>query len=384
LLRFRIEAEDPETGARAGLLEVGRHRIPTPVFMPVGTQASVKTLGSEDLEEAGARIILANTYHLLLRPGPELVARMGGLHRFMSWSGAILTDSGGYQVFSLADLRRIREDGVEFASHRDGQHYFLTPEEAIRIQELLDSDIVMPLDVCSPYPCDALRAREDLRLTLQWARRSREAFGDGGRPGRALFGILQGSTFPELRREAAERILALGMDGYAVGGLSVGEPAELRWSLAGECAGMLPRERPRYLMGVGTPRDILEAIGLGYDMFDCVLPTRNARNGSVFTSRGKLVVKNRPYAEDPRPLDPDCRCPTCRRYSRAYIRHLFQVGEMLAPRLATLHSIHYYLELVRQAREAILKGRFAAWRRETLERMAEEAAEGGGSQESPG
>lgn len=371
MLSFETAARDTTTSARAGVLTVGRHRIETPVFMPVGTQATVKTLDSADLETAQARIILANTYHLLLRPGPELIERMGGLHKLMSWPRAILTDSGGYQVFSLADLRRIREDGVEFSSHKDGTRHFLTPEGAVRIQLSLGSDILMPLDVCSPYPCEPARAREDLRLTVQWLRAGLGEFSKRGDSARALFGIVQGSVYPHLRRESVSRLLDLGMDGHAVGGLSVGEPQSERWPMADLCAKELPDDKPRYLMGVGTPEDILRAVGLGYDMFDCVLPTRNARNGTVFTSRGKLVVKNRSYAEDPRPLDPDCACPTCRRYSRAYLRHLFQVGEMLGPRLATLHSIHYYLRLTREIRQAILEGRFEPWRKEALRRLEE-------------
>jgi queuine tRNA-ribosyltransferase len=261
---------------------------------------------------------------------------------------------------------------VEFASHKDGSRHHLTPERAIAIQEALGSDILMPLDVCSPYPCERARAREDLRLTLQWVRRSLEAFAAGGSASRkALFGIVQGALEIDLRRQSVERLLELGPDGYAVGGLSVGEPAPERWEVAARCAGWLPEDRPRYLMGVGTPEDILEAVGQGYDMFDCVLPTRNARNGTVFTSRGRLVVKNRSYAEDRRPLDPACGCPTCRRYSRAYLRHLFNVGEMLGPRLATLHSMHYYLRLMREARRAIREGRFRIWRREALRLLAE-------------
>jgi queuine tRNA-ribosyltransferase len=371
MLGLELMAKESGTSARAGVLEVGRHRIETPVFMPVGTQATVKTLDSADLEGAEAQIILANTYHLMLRPGPELIEGMGGLHKLMSWPRAILTDSGGYQVFSLADLRRIREGGVEFSSHKDGSHHVLTPEGAVRIQMSLGSDILMPLDVCSPYPCDPARAREDLRLTVQWLRASAEEFSRHEDSTRALFGIVQGSVYPDLREESVSRLLDLSMDGYAVGGLSVGEPQGERWPMAALCARGLPEEKPRYLMGVGTPEDILEAVGLGYDMFDCVLPTRNARNGTVFTSRGKLVVKNRSYAEDPRPLDPECGCPTCRRYSRAYLRHLFNVGEMLGPRLATLHSIHYYLRLTREARQAVLEGRFEPWREETLRRLRE-------------
>ncbi|MBU1702173.1 MAG: tRNA guanosine(34) transglycosylase Tgt [Candidatus Eisenbacteria bacterium] len=377
MLTFQIRSRDSNSGARTGLLEVGGHRIDTPVFMPVGTQASVKTLDSAELEAAGAQIILGNTYHLLLRPGPERMSRLGGLHRLMSWPRAILTDSGGYQVFSLSDLRKIREDGVEFASHKDGSRHYLTPERTIEIQEAIGSDILMPLDVCSPYPCDRARAREDLRLTLQWVRASRVAFDGRGYTDRALFGIVQGSVYPDLREASAQRLRDLEMDGYSVGGLSVGEPPEERWPLAEVSLRHLPDERPHYLMGVGTPEDIVTAVGLGYDMFDCVLPTRNARNGTVFTSRGKLVVKNRTYAEDERPLDPDCDCSTCRRYSRAYLRHLFNVGEMLGPRLATLHSIHYYLKLMKDVRRSIDLGSFAAWRRETIQRWTEGPEERG-------
>lgn len=359
--------------------------------MPVGTRASVKTLGAEDLERIGARLILANTYHLLLRPGPELVARRGGLHRFMAWRGGILTDSGGFQVFSLSDFRRIHEEGIEFRSHLDGSRHWLTPEGVLEIQARLDSDIRMVLDVCTPQPADRARTAEELELTLRWAARSRaqrdrarEEAGGGTRPSgeaaappaggacgeAALFGIVQGGTFPDLRRESAERLVALGFDGYALGGFSVGERAEQRLPGMEAALAALPAGQPRYLMGVGTPLEILDAVGRGVDLFDCVLPTRNARKGTLFTWQGRLIVKNRAQAEDDRPIDPACDCPTCRRYSRAYLRHLFQVGEQLAGRLATIHSLAFYQQWMAAIREAIAEDRFEAFAREARARWA--------------
>jgi queuine tRNA-ribosyltransferase len=360
-------------GPRLGRLALGDLVVPTPAFMPVGTRAAVKTLAAEDLEAIGARLILANTYHLLLRPGPERIARLGGLHRFMRWRGGILTDSGGFQVFSLARLRRIREDGIKFRSHLDGAPLFLTPESVLEVQGQLGSDIRMALDVCTPYPADHEAARGDLERTLRWAERSRawwDARPEGERRGAALFGIVQGGVHPDLREAGARRLVALGFDGYALGGFSVGEPAAERPAALEAALGPLPDDRPRYMMGVGTPQEILDAVGRGVDLFDCVLPTRNARKGTLFTWQGRMIVKNRGYAEDERPVDPDCGCPTCRRYSRAYLRHLFQVGEQLAGRLATIHSLAFYQQLMARAREAIAAGRWEAFLAETKARWS--------------
>jgi len=359
-------------GPRRGRLRIGELEVPTPAFMPVGTRATVKTLDVRDLEEINAGLILANTYHLYLRPGADLIARMGGLHRFMSWRGGILTDSGGFQVYSLADLRKIRPDGVEFSSHLDGSRHFLTPEKVLEIQSLLDSDIRMVLDVCTPYPAERAHAAADMELTLRWAERSArwraERVRGGGSQG-ALFGIVQGGTYPDLRERCARELVALGFDGYALGGLSVGEPAETRPAAVEASLNHLPADRPRYLMGVGTPQEIIDAVGRGIDLFDCVLPTRNARKGTLFTWDGKLVVKNRGFAEDERPVDPECGCLTCRGYSRAYLRHLFQVGELLAGRLATIHSLAFYQQLMRRIRDAIEAGRFKEFAADTLARL---------------
>lgn len=345
--------------------------VETPAFMPVGTQATVKTLTPEEVRAAGTRIVLANTYHLYLRPGHERVRRLGGLHRFMAWNGPILTDSGGYQVHSLARLNRIRDDAVEFQSHLDGSRHRFTPELATRVQIALGSDILMAFDTMTPYPSEWGRAREDLERTARWAAICAATWSGEGNQGTALFGIQQGGTYADLRRESTDRLLQLDLPGYAIGGLAVGEPIEVMAEVLAGCAPLLPAGRPRYLMGVGRPEDILEAVDRGCDLFDCVLPTRNARKGSVFTSRGKLVVKNAAFAEDDRPIDPDCRCPVCRTWSRAYLRHLFAAGEVLGMRLATLHSLHYYQELMAGIRAAIAEGRYAAFKREQLERLAQ-------------
>ncbi len=358
-------------GPRLGRLAIGSLAIPTPAFMPVGTRASVKTLDGEALREIGARLILANTYHLFLRPGDERIAHLGGLHRFMSWPGGILTDSGGFQVHSLAEFRKIQADGIEFRSHLDGTRHFLTPESILEIQERLGSDIRMVLDVCTSQPAGEEQTESDMELTLRWAERSREAWERrAGEPGGALFGIVQGGTLPALRERCARQLVTLGFDGYALGGFSVGEPVESRGAAVDAAIGELPAERPRYLMGVGTPEDILEAVARGVDLFDCVLPTRNARKATVFTWNGKMILKNRAYAEDPRPIDPDCGCPACRRYSRAYLRHLFRVGEQLAGRLASIHSVAFYQQLMEAIREAIAAGRFSAFAAEARARFA--------------
>ena len=348
------------TGPRLGRLRFGDLEVPTPIFMPVGTRATVKTLGAEDLEEIGARLILGNTYHLHLRPGAELIRRRGGLHQFMSWRGAILTDSGGFQVHSLADLRRIVPDGVEFRSHLDGSTHFFTPEKVVEIQNDFGSDISMVLDVCTSYPAEHAQAADEMETTLRWAERSlahRATLPGAG----ALFGIVQGGIYPDLRERCGRSLARMGFDGYALGGLSVGEPPEERGDPMDAALAVLPTEKPRYLMGVGTPADIAAAVGRGVDMFDCVLPTRNARKGTIFTWQGKMVIKNRTYAEDDRPIDAACACPVCRRYSRAYLRHLFQVGEQLAGRLATIHTLAFYLQFMERMRQAIAKGRFTAF-----------------------
>jgi len=368
---FRVVAEDRETGARAGILETPRGTIETPIFMPVGTQATVKSLAPSDLEAMGAPIILCNTYHLYLRPGHELIQRRGGLHGFMAWPRHILTDSGGFQVFSLSDLNTITEDGVRFQSHLDGSRHVLTPELATEVQLALGSDIVMAFDQCTAYPVEPAEAAAAVDRTTRWLDRCIDTWGRApvdARHGRALFGIVQGSTYEALRRVSAEALVARDLPGYAVGGLAVGEPKSAMWEMLEIVASRLPRTKPRYLMGVGFPDDIVGAVSRGVDMFDCVMPTRNARNGTVFTRAGKLIVKNLAYAEDDAPLDAECRCYTCRTVSRAYLRHLFQAGEMLGPRLATLHSLTFYLDFVRAMRTSIIEGRFGAWRREFLGR----------------
>jgi len=368
-MEFRLEKKDGTSGARAGALVTSRGTVETPVFMPVGTQATVKTLSPRDLDEIGARIILANTYHLSLRPGHELIRDMGGLHKFMSWSGSILTDSGGFQVFSLSDLRVVRKEGVVFRSHLDGSEHFISPEIAVEIQRALGSDIAMTLDQCVGYPADRPLAKQATENTLDWAKRSKCNWEDSGSPGsRALFGIVQGSTYEDLRRHCAKALVGMGFDGYAIGGLSVGEPKTATSEMTATTIDEIPQHKPRYLMGVGFPQDIIEATSLGVDMFDCVMPTRNARNGTVFTSTGKLVVKNIEYARDDAPLDANCDCYTCRNFSRAYVRHLFQAGELLGPRLATLHSLRFFLTMMNEMRESILEGRFSQWRKCFLER----------------
>ena len=361
-------------GPRLGRLRVGRLAVPTPVFMPVGTRAVVKTLEAETLERIGARLILANTYHLFLRPGAERIGRLGGLHRFMSWPGGILTDSGGFQVYSLSELRRVLPDGIEFRSHLDGTRHFLTPEAVLETQVLLGSDIRMVLDVCTPQPSDREQTARDMELTLRWAARSREAWEGRSRApaansGGALFGIVQGGIFPDLRRTCAMRLVGLRFDGYALGGFSVGEPVEQRIPALEAAVAELPAGAPRYLMGVGTPLDILAAVERGVDMFDCVLPTRNARKATVFTWNGRMILKNSAYGEDRRPIDPECDCPVCRRYTRAYLRHLFQVGEQSAGRLATIHSLAFYQQWMAAIRDAVAAGRFADFARAARERM---------------
>ncbi|GAB7082001.1 tRNA guanosine(34) transglycosylase Tgt [Megalodesulfovibrio paquesii] len=357
--------------ARAGLLATAHGILETPVFMPVGTQGTVKALGPDDLQALGPRIILGNTYHLYLRPGDERIARLGGLHQFMAWNGAILTDSGGFQVFSLQGLRKIKEEGVTFQSHIDGSRHLFSPEKVVSIQRNLGSDIMMVLDECVPYGADKEYTAKSLELTTRWARRCREAH-PAMDCGQMLFGIVQGGFFPELRAESARQLMDIPFEGYAIGGLSVGESREQMVDILAGVTPLLPTDKPRYLMGVGTPQDLLDGIALGVDMFDCVLPTRNARNGTLFTSFGKTNIKLSKYAEDSRPLDPACSCYACRTFSRAYLRHLYMARELLAYRLNTIHNIHYYLDLMRQARAAILEDRFDTFRRDILARYEDE------------
>ena len=342
--------------ARRGRITFPRGTIETPAFMPVGTYGSVKAMSPRELEGIGAEIILGNTFHLFLRPGLEVIGDFGGLHRFIGWSKPILTDSGGFQVFSLAHKRKITEQGVTFASPVDGSKVFLSPEESMRIQRVLDSDIAMIFDECTPYPATEKQARDSMELSLRWAERSRRAFDDLANPN-ALFGIVQGGVYPELRRRSAEALIGIGFDGYAIGGLAVGEPEHERNATLERVEPLLPRDRPRYLMGVGRPQDIVEAVRRGVDMFDCVMPTRNARNAHLFTRHGVLRIRNAKYERDTRPLDEACTCYTCRSgFSRAYLRHLDRCGEMLGPQLATIHNLHYYQELMAGLRGAIATG----------------------------
>ena len=349
---FSIHAHDGR--ARTGEISTPRGTIRTPAFMPVGTAATVKAMLPESVAATGADILLGNTYHLMLRPGARRVARLGGLHRFMNWCGPILTDSGGFQVMSLTGLRRMSEEGVEFASHVDGSRHLLSPETSMAIQKDLGSDIVMCFDECTPYPADEATAAGSMRLSMRWAVRSREAFGD--RPGHALFGIQQGSVHPDLRAESAAALTEIGFDGYAIGGLAVGEGQEQMFGVLDYAPGQLPDDRPRYLMGVGKPDDLVGAVQRGVDMFDCVLPSRSGRTGQVFTRRGVLNIKNARHADDPRPLDPDCLCPACSGYSRAYLHHVFRAKEIISSMLLTWHNLHYYQELMAGMRSAISNG----------------------------
>ncbi|NCT67317.1 MAG: tRNA guanosine(34) transglycosylase Tgt [Rhodanobacteraceae bacterium] len=347
--------------ARRGRLTFPRGTIETPAFMPVGTYGSVKAMTPRDLVDIGAEIILGNTFHLFLRPGLDVIGEFGGLHRFIGWQRPILTDSGGFQVFSLAHKRKITEEGVTFASPVDGSRVFLSPEESMRIQRVLDSDIAMIFDECTPYPATEHVARESMELSLRWAERSRRAFDDLGNPN-ALFGIVQGGVYPALRRHSAEALIGIGFDGYAIGGLAVGEPEAERNATLEGVEPLLPKDRPRYLMGVGRPEDIVEAVRRGVDMFDCVMPTRNARNAHLFTRHGTLRIRNAKYERDTRPLDEACACYTCRSgFSRAYLRHLDRCGEMLGPQLATIHNLHYYQELMAGLRAAIAAGTLDAF-----------------------
>jgi queuine tRNA-ribosyltransferase len=359
--------------ARAGVLRTDHGDIPTPIFMPVGTHGTVKAIEPRELDEIGARIILGNTYHLYLRPGSEIIERAGGLHSFIGWDRPILTDSGGYQVFSLSELRGIDPDGVAFKSHHDGSFHRFTPESVIDIQRSFGSDIMMVLDECAPFPCTEEYATQSNELTLRWAERCRNRLEQTqpryGR-GQTLFGIVQGGVFPRVREMSARSLLTMEFEGYAIGGLSVGEPVETMYSITSLCTSILPADKPRYLMGVGAPENIIESIERGIDLFDCVMPTRNGRNALLFTRRGRMNLRNAAYAADFAPVDPECECYTCRNFTRAYLRHLFKAGEILGLQLATLHNLSFYLWLTQSAREAVLGDRFETWKRDTLMAMS--------------
>ncbi len=367
---FAFEVLARDGAARRGRLATAHGAVDTPAFMPVGTAATVKGLLPQQVRATGAQILLANTYHLMLRPGAERVAALGGLHRFMNWAGPILTDSGGYQVLSLADLRTITEDGVAFKSHIDGTRHALTPERAVEIQHLLDADVSMVLDECTPYPVARDAAALSMERSMRWAERCRCAF--QARPGYGLFGIVQGSVVPELRLASVEALTAIGFEGYAIGGLAVGEGQDAMLEVTALTAEALPADKPRYLMGVGKPADLVAAVAHGVDMFDCVLPTRSGRTGQAFTRRGALNLRNARHQEDPRPLDPDCACPTCADFSRAYLHHLFRCDEMLGPVLLSTHNLHYYQGLMVGLRAAIADGRLG----DMAERFAREQAAG--------
>ena len=366
---FEIRHESKNSLARRGRLHTSHGAVDTPIFMPVGTQASVKSVTREDLEQAGVEIILANTYHLYLRPGHEVIRRLGGLHKFMNWPHLILTDSGGFQVYSLARLRKVTEEGVIFQSHLDGSRHFLGPDKAMEIQLALGSDIMMAFDECVPFPCDYDYVKRSVELTTSWARK---CIAHKGRGRGSIFGIVQGGTYPDLRRRSAEALVELDFDGYAIGGLSVGEDAAIRAEMIQVVKELLPKEKPVYLMGVGTPEDLLEGVMLGVDMFDCVMPTRNARNGSLFTWKGKISIKNARFIDDERPLDEECKCYTCRNYSRAYLRHLFMARELLAYRLNTIHNIYFYLDFMRKLQDAITEERLDSFKKTFYERQKAE------------
>ncbi|MFH0839291.1 MAG: tRNA guanosine(34) transglycosylase Tgt [Candidatus Omnitrophota bacterium] len=396
---FELIDKCRDTKARTGKIQTAHGEVHTPCFMPCATYGAVRTLSSEELKNAGVDILLSNTYHVYLRPGLEVIKTFGSLHNFMNWPGPILTDSGGFQVFSLSSLRKITEEGVEFQSHIDGSRHFFSPEDVVEIQRTLGSDIMMPLDECVEYPCEKDRARTSLELTLRWAERSKKVYSSqltddnqksrlpkqiGGQAKsklcelstvscQPLFGIVQGSTYPDLRKEAVARLLEIDFPGYAIGGLSVGEPETLMLEILEVSLGLLPHDKPRYIMGVGTPLDILNGVSLGADMFDCVMPTRNGRNGCAFTSKGKLTIRNARYAKDMTPVDPACGCFTCTYYTKAYIRHLFTIDEMLGLRLLSLHNVYFYMALLNKARQAIDKGNFAQFKKQFEKNYMEES-----------
>jgi queuine tRNA-ribosyltransferase len=369
---FKITHKDKFTKARTGTLQTEHGVVETPVFMPVGTQATVKALSNEDVKYCGADIILGNTYHLYLRPGMEVIKNAGGLHKFMSWDKAILTDSGGFQVFSLATLMKVKEEGVEFNSHIDGSRHFLTPEKVVQLQCDLGSDIMMPLDECLHYPSTRDKAEKSLALTNKWAQRSKEElkkFLEGNLKHPMLFGIVQGSTYPDLRKRAAEELVSIDFDGYSIGGLSVGEPKELMLEMMEGAIKYLPENKPRYAMGVGMPHDFFNAIEMGVDMFDCVVPTRNARNGAAYTNEGRIIIRNGEYSKDLRPLSESCGCVVCKNYSRSYIRHLFNTEEILGLRLTSLHNVYFYVHLLDKIREAIRQDRFLELKKEFKDKV---------------
>lgn len=353
-------------------MQLARSVIQTPVFMPVGTQGTVKTLSPRELEECGAQIILSNAYHLYLRPGLDVIKEAGGLHKFMNWNRSVLTDSGGYQIFSLALLRKVKDEGLEFQSHLDGSRHFLTPEDVVKLQLALGSDIMMPLDECVHYPVSYDQAEQAVERTTLWATRSKKVH---RAENQFLFGIVQGSTQKELRKRSAEELLELNFDGYAVGGLSVGEPQDLMYNILNFTVDYLPSDRPRYVMGMGLPQDILEAVSMGIDMFDCVVPTRYGRNGSAFTSGGKMTVRNAEFAYDIRPLDEACECYCCQNFTRAYLRHLFNTGEILGLRLVSYHNVYFFLDLMKKIRQAINEDRFTEFKKDFLNKYSTSSLE---------
>ncbi|GBE35897.1 queuine tRNA-ribosyltransferase [bacterium BMS3Bbin07] len=366
-MKFSVIASDGNS--RAGIIETERGLVLTPQFMPVGTLGTVKSISPEELGSAGAEVMLCNTYHLYLRPGHETIKRLGGVQKFISWPGPVLTDSGGFQVYSLSRLRIITQDGVEFRSHIDGSLHFIGPEKAMEIQQALGADIIMAFDECTPFPSTYDYALNSLRLTTAWAKRCRSVHPEGSP--QALFGIFQGSTYRDLRLKSLEEIVGIGFDGYAAGGLSVGEPKELMYEIIHATGPVMPDVKPRYLMGIGDLLDVLEAVEAGYDIFDCVMPTRNARNGTLFTSTGRISIKRAEFKEDPSPLDPECSCYTCRNFSRAYLRHMYLSREILSMRLNTIHNLSFYLRFFRLMRDSIVMGKFAEFKRkwrDTLER----------------
>lgn len=358
---FTLKFQSTTCSARCGEVKTAHGTIQTPIFMPVGTQATVKAVTPENLLDIGAQIILANTYHLFIRPGHELIRNLGGLHSFMNWHKPILTDSGGFQIYSLKELARISEEGATFKSHLDGAILFLSPEDAVGVQEALGSDIMMCLDTCISYPATRQEAEESTALTARWAQRCRAAHRQREQ---LLFGIIQGGMYPDLRARAVEDIVSVGFDGYALGGLSVGEPREVMYDMTAQTAALLPDDSAKYVMGVGTPEDLVECVYRGIDMFDCVMPTRNARNGMLFTSKGRLVIKNARYYNDADPVDEKCDCYTCRNYSRAYLRHLYMAREILSSHLNTIHNLHYFVHLMSDMRQAIVRDRFEEFRKE--------------------
>ena len=380
---FKITHKDRQTKARTGEIKTAHGIINTPEFMPVGTQGTVKTLSNQDLDDCGAQIILSNAYHLFLRPGLDVISNAKGLHSFMNWHKPILTDSGGYQVFSLALLRKVKDEGVEFQSHINGDRHFLTPEDVINLQKVLGSDIIMPLDECVHYPCARDQAEVAMRRTTDWAKHSKQEFKSKAKKlivekrkyhelqtknSQLLFGIVQGATYENLRKESSESLIDLDFDGYAIGGLSVGEPQDLRYNMVSFTVELLPTDRPRYFMGVGTPQQILDSVEIGIDLFDCCIPTRYGRNGTAFTSKGKLTVRNAAFSLDLNPLDKECACYTCKNFTRSYLRHLFNADEILGLRLVSLHNVHFYLKMMRDIRQAIEKNRFREFKKNFLKK----------------